>query len=98
MEWVVVLVGLISRARALCGRAIRGLGVSERGIAVVETALVFPILFFLIAGMGEFGLIEINEIVLENAAATGARYAATNPTSWSNATSPASNTIEGIIL
>ena len=43
------------------------------GSALVEFAIVFPLLVFLILGLAQFGLIFYNYILVTNAAATGAR-------------------------
>jgi Flp pilus assembly protein TadG len=43
------------------------------GSALVEFALVLPVLMFLVLGLAQFGLIFYNYILVTNAAATGAR-------------------------
>jgi Flp pilus assembly protein TadG len=43
------------------------------GSALVEFAVVLPVLMFLILGLAQFGLIFYNYILVTNAAATGAR-------------------------
>jgi Flp pilus assembly protein TadG len=43
------------------------------GSALVEFAIVFPVLVFLLLGLAQFGLIFYNYILVTNAAATGAR-------------------------
>ncbi|RBP66000.1 TadE-like protein [Alkalibaculum bacchi] len=52
------------------------LGKSDKGQALVEFALVLPILLALILGMIEFGWILNGKITLTNAAREGARVAA----------------------
>lgn len=47
----------------------------ERGQAIVEFALVLPILLALLCGIIDFGWIYYNQITLNNAAREGARYA-----------------------
>lgn len=49
---------------------------SEIGQAVVETALVMPILILLLGGILDFGWIYANTYRAEHAAGVGARYAA----------------------
>jgi len=49
---------------------------SESGQALVEFALVLPILLILLCGIIDFGWIYYNQISLSNAAREGARYAA----------------------
>lgn len=68
------------------------------GQASVEFALVSVVLVLLLAGAIEFGQLYSAKLDLEGAARAGARWAAANPTAWSNAASPASNTIEGQVL
>lgn len=46
---------------------------TERGAALVEFALVFPILLLLLMGIVEFGLLFYNKQVLTNASREGAR-------------------------
>lgn len=48
---------------------------SERGQAMVEFALVLPVLLALLCGIIDFGWIYYNQITLNNAAREGARYA-----------------------
>ena len=48
----------------------------ERGQALVEFALVLPILLVLLCGIVDFGWLYYNQITLNNAAREGARYAA----------------------
>ena len=48
---------------------------NEKGQALVEFALVMPILLLLLCGIIDFGWIYYNQITLNNAAREGARYA-----------------------
>lgn len=48
---------------------------SERGQAMVEFALVLPLLLILLCGIIDFGWLYYNQITLNNAAREGARYA-----------------------
>jgi Flp pilus assembly pilin Flp len=52
----------------------------ESGNAAIEFALVSPILFLLIIGIVEFGMIMFANNVIENAAIAGARLGITNST------------------
>ncbi|MDI6825395.1 MAG: pilus assembly protein [Bacillota bacterium] len=49
---------------------------SERGQALVELAVVLPVLFLILLGITEFGLAMNDQIVVAAAAREGARYAA----------------------
>ena len=46
---------------------------SERGAAIVELAIVLPLLLVMLAGMVEFGLLFYNKQVITNASREGAR-------------------------
>lgn len=48
---------------------------SEKGQALVEFALVLPLLLTLLCGIIDFGWLYYNQITLNNAAREGARYA-----------------------
>ena len=48
---------------------------SEKGQAMVEFALVLPLLLALLCGIIDFGWLYYNQITLNNAAREGARYA-----------------------
>lgn len=65
---------------------------------MVEFALVSVPLALLLLGAIEFGLLFGHKIELAGAAREGARYAATNPTQWSAAAAPPSNTIQGQVV
>ena len=62
---------------------------SQAGQAMVEMALVLPILVVLIGGILDFGWLFYNKIALNNAAREGARYAVIHYTTspeWKNDT------------
>ena len=48
---------------------------NEKGQALVEFALILPILLILVCGIIDFGWLYYNQITLNNAAREGARYA-----------------------
>ena len=48
---------------------------NEKGQALVEFALVLPVLLMLLCGIIDFGWLYYNQITLNNAAREGARYA-----------------------
>ena len=56
-------------------RMIKKLRRSEKGQAMVEMALVLPILLLLVGGIVDFGWLFYNKLALNNAAREGARYA-----------------------
>ena len=55
--------------------ALRKWSRGEHGQAMVEFALVLPILLLLLCGIIDFGWLYYNQIALSNAAREGARYA-----------------------
>ena len=63
---------------------------NEAGQAMVEMALVLPILLILIGGIVDFGWLFYNQLSLTNAAREGARYAVihyhTSPDYWEDQT------------
>jgi Flp pilus assembly protein TadG len=61
------------------GRASKRQKPWERGQSLVETAVVLPILFLLLAAVIDFGRAFDVYIVLTNAAREGARFGAVNP-------------------
>ena len=67
----------------------------QSGQALVELALSSILLLLLLLGIVDFGLLFSDRLAMSNAARGGARWASKHPTSWSNAASPNSNTIEG---
>src|SRR5947209_18689168 len=70
----------------------------ERGQTTVEFALVAIVLFVMLFAIFDFGIFFAGRITATNAARSAARYAATHPTAWSNASSPPSNTIQGRLV
>src|SRR5579875_284680 len=70
----------------------------ERGQAMIEFAVLLSLLLLIVMGIIDFGFIFTDNEELASAARNGARYASVHPTAWSNAASPASNTIEGMIM
>jgi Flp pilus assembly protein TadG len=70
----------------------------QRGQTTVEFALVAIILFVMLFALFDFGVFFAGRITATNAARSAARYAATHPTAWSNASSPPSNTIQGRLI
>jgi len=73
------------------------LSLSSKGQAVLEFALVAPILMLLVFGVIDFGIMFEHSIAVTNAARDGVRWAVTHPTAWSNANPAPSSTIEGQI-
>lgn len=67
----------------------------DRGSALVETALVAPILVTLLCGVVEYGIIYVDDISLQNSARSAVRYAISNPTKWSTAEPAPANSIQG---
>src|SRR3989440_1155086 len=70
----------------------------QGGQATVEFALVAIVLFVMLFAIFDFGIFFAGRITATNAARSAARYAATHPTAWSNASSPPSNTIQGRLV
>ncbi len=54
---------------------------SERGSVAVEFALLVPVLFLILFGIINFGVLMYNQAVITNAAREGARWAAIHTTS-----------------
>ncbi len=52
----------------------RGIWRDRKGAALVEFALVMPVLVLLLVGLMEFGLLLYNQHVITNASREGARY------------------------
>src|SRR5919198_5014187 len=65
------------------------------GQGLIEFALVVPLFLLLLFAIIDFGILFEHRITLDNAARSGARWATTHPTAWSNAATAPSNTIEG---
>ena len=62
---------------------------SEAGSAVVEFALVLPILMLILFGIVNFGIMVFNQSVITNAAREGARWAAIHSsTTYGNTCTP----------
>jgi Flp pilus assembly protein TadG len=53
---------------------------SERGSVAVEFALLVPVLFLILFGIINFGVLMYNQAVITNAAREGARWAAIHTT------------------
>jgi Flp pilus assembly protein TadG len=70
----------------------------QRGQSTVEFALVAIVLFVMLFAIFDFGVFFAGRITATNAARSAARYAATHPTAWSNASSPPSNSIQGRLV
>jgi len=70
----------------------------QRGQSTVEFALVVIVLFVMLFAVFDFGVFFAGRITATNAARSAARYAATHPTAWSNASSPPSNSIQGRLI
>lgn len=64
------------------------------GQALVEFALVSLLFFTFTLAIVDFGYLFASRVNAYAATRVAARYAATHPTAWTNAASPASNTIE----
>lgn len=71
---------------------------NSRGQALVEFGISSIFLLLLVMGIIDLGFLYSYRISMANAARAGARWAATHPTSWTNASSPDSNTIEGQVI
>src|SRR5689334_1580884 len=71
---------------------------NDRGTAMMELAIVLPILLMVMFGIAEFGIFFTQAQAVTIAAHNGSRYATVHPTAWSSAASPPANTIQGQIL
>ena len=72
----------------------------RRGQAMIETALVAPVLMILVMAPVDVGRYTDRLVSVTSATRDGARYATTHSTAWSaaaNANTTHSNTIEGVI-
>jgi Flp pilus assembly protein TadG len=69
--------------------------VTRRGQALVEFALVASIMFVIVFAIIDFGFLFASRVNANAATRIAARYAATHPTAWTNAATPAAGTIEG---
>jgi Flp pilus assembly protein TadG len=65
---------------------------------MVEFALTASVTLVVLFGLIDFAILFASRITANDAAASAARYAAVNPTSWTNASAPAANTIQGKLL
>lgn len=70
------------RPRRLIARVCRTLHLGRRGQALVEMALVTPVLLLLLAGAVDLGRAWYSQITITNAAREGAMEAASNPDSY----------------
>jgi Flp pilus assembly protein TadG len=86
-------VSLGSASRKIARVAARG----ERGQAVVEFALIVPLLVLLTMGMVDFGRIFYSYEGLANAAREGARYCALNPGNASGTQSRVNGEVNGMV-
>ncbi len=71
---------------------------AQHGQAMVEFALTAGVTLVVLFGLIDFAILFASRITATDAVASAARYAAVNPTAWTNASSPAANTIEGKLL
>jgi Flp pilus assembly protein TadG len=58
---------------------IRSLGKDQRGVGAVEFALIAPVLFMMIIGIAQMGILFLANAGLKHAVAEGARFAALHP-------------------
>ena len=65
---------------------------------MVEFALIAPAFLTIVFGIIDFGLVKATQVTIINASRDGARWAGTHPTAWSSAASPATNTIEYLMI
>ena len=89
------LIWTLARSFRFAGKLRGWFSPADHGSAIVETALVLPILLTLLCGVVEFGNVFIAEITLQNSARSAVRYAVSNPTNWSTAEPAPANTIQG---
>lgn len=64
---------------------------------MVEFSLVAPLFLLLVMGIVEYSAYFSDQDGVSNAASTGARYAATHPSAWSNAAQAPAASIEGAV-
>ena len=76
-------------------RARRAAG--TRGQSLTEFAMVAPVLILLLFAAIDFGGYYGTQMSVQNAARAGVRFAVANPTAWSSSSSPAANTIPGVV-
>ena len=65
---------------------------------MVEFALVSMVLIVFVLGIMDFAYLFSGRLAVYEAARNTARYAATHPTSWSNASPPTATSIEGHLV
>ena len=68
---------------------------ARRGQAIVEFSLTLVLLLIFLLGVIDFSWLFTTRSQAFQATRNAARYAAVNPTAWSNDASPGANTIEG---
>ena len=66
-----------------------------KGQSLVEFALVSMLFFIFVFAIIDLGFLFAGRVNCYASARAAARYAATHPTAWSNAATPAATTIEG---
>lgn len=71
---------------------------NERGAAVVEFALIFPLLMMLVFGAVQFGLVFNRQQALHAAAREGARLAALPSTTQTEITDRTNDALEGVAM
>ncbi len=69
----------------------------EKGQSIVELALAFPLLIFILLGVVDIGRIFYVTVSLNDAAEEGAIYAATDPTNTAEIKSRAANASTGLV-
>lgn len=75
----------------MTARIARALLRSERGAALIEAAIIFPIAVLVLCGTVEYGVRVYNAMALESAARAGAQYAVANPDDLSGIQAAVSN-------
>ena len=73
---------------------------NEKGQALLEFALVLPLLLMILCGIMDFGWIYYNQLAIENSAREGARFAAvsTAPEAGDTSTADRDNRIKAKVL
>jgi Flp pilus assembly protein TadG len=88
---------LFSKTKALKGRCMKSASAdfmklkNQRGGSLVEFAVIAPLLFVILFGIVEFGLILYNKAVLTNGSREGARYGIVTSNSLSAVTTVVEN-------
>ncbi len=70
----------------------------SRGQTMVEFALISMLLIIFVLGIMDFAYLFSGRLAAYEAARNAARYAATHPSSWSNASPPAASSIQGHLV